>query len=443
MGQIIAKIIKDATIKDINIAALTITNGKFADTTINSDQYASNSIDGEKLSAQCQTDILDSKKFTFQSKVLNVLAGISYTLNVSEKVYDILTVKGLTSYIQDYSGVLSAYNLISSDITIKNHITGDPIDNGSGKQVFGRMVDSKIGAGTTIPTQGSPIVTGTFSAITFPVGTILTFLGSTHILYKVIAVQDNQITLDRNHETGIGSATTTYKQILSLTFIIYTNPTTVAYFTMSNQSIDFYPYERAALSVIPKDALQTILEGYPEILPLNHNHTVFTLSSDLESTSTGKGADLFGLNGGSQSNLGAEIRAVSDVTRLDTRYYTETELSDTGTGTSGSAKIGYDTGLGASTVQSQIDSINTDASGLYTEHTEKKTIVTLNTIPSVTYTPQVPGSARMSFRGIVQDDGFTLNTNKTATWNPTNGGFNLDVSDEIYITYSVKISDLP
>ncbi|MBU1456974.1 MAG: hypothetical protein KKD01_19845, partial [Proteobacteria bacterium] len=371
MTQIIAKIIKDATIKDINIAALTITNGKFADTTINSDQYASNSIDGEKLSAQCQTDILDSKAFTFQSKVENITAGASNTLNITSVLYDVLTKKSMCKVVENYYGIVSetALSDLALEVIVKNHASGDPIDDGSNNQVFGQILTSKILGGTLIVTQGSPIITGTFADGTYPVGTILSVTNPVNYIYKVIAQEANQITIDRGYE-GSTPSPSSYIVTFTLSFYKYINGVRTAH-TMSNQSIDFYPYERAALSVIPKDALQTILEGYPEILPLNHNHTVFTLSSDLESTSTGKGADLFGLNGGSQSNLGAEIRAVSDVTRLDTRYYTEAELSNTGTGTSGAAKIGYDTGSGASTVQSQIDSINTDASGLYTEHTEK------------------------------------------------------------------------
>ena len=451
MSQITSRTIADDAVIEAKILNEAVSNAKIADATIESEKYASESIDGEHLSDNAIIETLEEKLLDGYIKLSSINAGTGNYVDVTDKVFSGATTKEYSS--TSAAGIIAPTNPVTSPrVPIRDdNSTLDPLDDGSGNQLYGRLSRyPAIVAGSFDAINGSVTIIGTFLASNWPVGSLITFSEDSYVvIYKVETVVDNSMTIDRIYE-GNSGAYSARINIFNLYFYKKVSGSETAH-TMTSQTIAAYVWESFDFYNIPKNMLQLCLETGGESQPLNHNHTVFTLSSELTSTTTAKGADIIGLDKASTNlvatKLGNGLRELAAVDRHDGRYFTKTEISSTATGSSGSALFGYDntaSSLTATNKQAAIDEVaDTSFGSQIIEHKESITIVTQNVIPNVTYTPQFPISARMFFQTLEHNDGFTLAANKSATWNPTNGGFNLEVDDVINIVYAVLNSDLP
>ncbi|MBU1456973.1 MAG: hypothetical protein KKD01_19840 [Proteobacteria bacterium] len=447
--QITSKVILNGAITGNKISDTTITGSKLANGEFTGAKLVNGSIDGIHLSTDAIATVLANKFLDATVLISNLSTSTSNGIDVSTKVFDSLTAKrfGAASELGLMSATLAAN---SPYVALRDDdATRDSLDDGTGKQIYGKLVHTLTETALT-GTWTNGVNTITLDDVTgLSVGDIIAKTGETDIFYKITNIATLTVTFDRVFAGTTGAATVT-KIVINLNFYKKDAGVETAHTFTANNTIAANYFESFNLNVLPKDALSNLGKANGENLPESHEHSQYTLTSLITSTASGEGADDIGFyNGGttlSSTNAGAAIREVADVTRLDSRYFTETELG-AATGTTGADRIGYDnttSGLAGSTVQDALDNLSTAVGNAgIVEFTELKTIITLNTIPDVTYTPQYPTSARLRYAGITQIDAFTLNTNKSCAWDEGVAGFDLEVNDKVYITYAVKLSDLP
>ena len=352
-----------------------------------------NAIIARHLSSAAKSSVLESKI----QRIFDLTSDFSAGTGTSSDVTDAFFSVSITSA---HEGSSSQRGIVDAPLfnkcQIKDSTTNDPIEDGSNRQVFGRVTDTVTAlTGTLTFTNGSTAVTGSGTAFTteLAVGEYIQ-LDADKTVGKIATITDDtNIVLDSNY-VGTGGSGAGSQVELSISYLVDTGASEIAH-TMGGETIDIIFPEAVNIEEMPFGSLASGI-GFSDIQPASHDHdTLYYRKTELNADTGTTGGDLIGIDNTGYSNLTAstaqdlfdEIDGYLGVTAIDRRY-------------------------------------------------EQLTIVTLNTIPTLANTPQTDSEVELSVFGLEQRNGsdFTV-SGTTITWNAGTAGFDLDPSDVVIVKY--------
>lgn len=411
--QIIERLIQDSA----------VTTNKIANSAVNGDKIAANAVGATHIAddAVGSSEIADaailaahlseaSKKAVLASKIEKFFDQ-SAEIGVENQASKVVTDEFFT--VASYKKTDGAYNAVGlvtsvphNKCQIRDFETGDPVEDPSNRQVYGRLTRANTALTGTVSFTGSNVaVTGTDTLFTseLTAGDYIK-LNSAGICAKVASIEsDTALTLASVYSGATGSGASS-KVVLTLSFYVMADNTETAHTifpTGGSKDIEILYPEAIDLDSLPFGAMANSV-AFSESLPASHLH--------------------------------------------DDRYYTETEIGQT-SGTPGAELVGYDntvSGYEATDVQAAIDEVIVavgEAGGdPEVWFTEKLSITNQDTIPNLSQTPSGTQLVTMTVNGLAQlEDYDFFQSGKAMTWSHTNAGFHLEAGDVVIVGYNTVI----
>ncbi len=369
--------------------------GKFIeDNTIQAVKLTDNAIEARHMSTTAKVAVKQSKILLWADQINSFTTSSSQSDTVTDEVFSVAGTKKT-------GGGSSALGLVTTTPYNKGGLqdsdTKDHIKDTNGNQVYARLTATDTSkTGTATFTKNSTTVTGSGTLFTTELapGDYIK-LDSNGTVGKVQSITDDTtLTLASNYEgesgTGAFSAV-----VLTLSYYVFSSGSEVAH-SMSGETIDFQVIEAFDLDNVPASAPLSNI-GFAEAVTAAHNH--------------------------------------------DDRYYTETELSDTGIVNVGAALIGVDSaaiaGANSVEVQGALEDI------AHTHHNETKVITTQNVIPDLANPPKWPNEIDLYVGGLHQPKENYSVSGLTITWNAGVAGFNIDPGDQVEVSYDADATGGP